>query len=267
MIPLRILHQRSLMASCLFTALINMSADTQIYYLPFYFQAVKNTSAEVSGVRILPYLVAVFSTALVTGSCITAFGHYVPLMWLGAAVLTVGCGLIHTLGLVSSEGQWFGYQVIAGIGFGMAFQIPYSVVHVVLPAEDVPMGNALIVFSQALGGALAVSIAQNILSNSLNRRFRSVPGIHSTELIAAGAADISSKVPAGLVSTVREAYSFALSCTYILPIAAGGTAFLCSLFMEWRTLEKPKKKVTSDEVGALRERDGRIIDDKDERGG
>ena len=235
-IPLRVFRQRSLMASCLFTALINMAADTQIYYLPFYFQAVKNTSAEASGIRILPYLVAVFCTAVVSGSCITAFGHYVPFMWLGAAVLTVGCGLIHTLDLASNEGQWFGYQVIAGVGFGTAFQIPYSVVHVVLCAEDVPMGNSLVVFFQALGGALAVSIAQNILTNSLGQRLRLIPGVDSASLIAVGATDISSRVPVSLVSTVREAYSFALSRTYILPIAAGGAAFLCSLFMEWRSI-------------------------------
>ncbi|KAL9136232.1 MAG: hypothetical protein Q9175_002560 [Cornicularia normoerica] len=221
-----------------------MAIDTHIYYLPFYFQAVKGTTAEGSGIRILPYLVSVFTTALVTGTLITTFGYYVPFMSLGALVLTAGCALIHTLHLQSSEGQWFGYQVLTGIGFGMAFQIPYSAVQVVLPPDDLPVGNALVVFFQALGGALAVSIGQNVLSNVLLRQLERLPQINASSVVAAGATNLSASIaniPPALLDPVRAAYSFALSRTYILPIAAGGAAFICSLGMENRTVKKKKR--------------------------
>ena len=240
-VPLRILTQRSQACCCTFVAFVNMSIDTHIYYLPFYFQAVKGTSAEGSGTRILPYLVSVFTTAIVTGSFITAFGYYVPIMWLGAAILTIGCGLIHTLHVGSTEAQWFGYQVLTGIGFGMAFQIPYTAAQVVLSAEDLPMGNALIVFFQALGGALAISIGQNVLSNVLNQQLVQLPQINAASVIADGATNIASDIPPALQGPVKAAYSFALSRTYILPIAGGGAAFLCSLGMENRTVRKRER--------------------------
>ena len=237
-IPLRILRQRSLACSCLFVALVNMAIDTHIYYLPFYFQAVKGTSAEGSGTRILPYLVSVFTTAIVAGSLITAFGYYVPLMWLGTAILTIGSGLIQTLQVGSTEAQWFGYQVLTGIGFGMAFQIPYTAAQVVLSAEDLPMGTALIVFFQALGGALAISIGQNVLSNALLQQLIQLPQVDAASVIADGATDIATSVPPALQGSVKAAYSFALSRTYILPVAGGGAAFLASLGMENRTVKK-----------------------------
>ena len=224
-----------------------MAADIYIYYLPFYFQAVKDISAKGSGIRMLSFLIPVFVTTVVTGSLITAFGHYVPFMWLGAAVLTVGCGLLHTLNRTSNIGHWFTYELIAGAGFGAAFQIPYTVVQVVLSTEDKPMGNALVVFFQALGGALAISGAQNILTSRLERQLQTISSINSSEMIAAGATEIPRKVPSNLVGAVRKAYNVALSRTYILPIAAAGSAFLCSLFMEWRTVEKSSQRDSNDE--------------------
>ncbi|KAL9626351.1 MAG: hypothetical protein Q9204_007375, partial [Flavoplaca sp. TL-2023a] len=211
---------------CIFVALVNMAIDTHIYYLPFYFQAVQNTSAQGSGTRLLPYLISVFTTALATGILITTFGYYVPLMWLGAALLTTGCGLIQTLHVGSPTVHWFGYQVLTGMGFGMAFQIPYTAAQVVLAAEDLPMGNALVVFFQALGGALAISIGQNVLSSSLHSQLAQIPQVDPKRVINDGATRIVSSVVPELRDAVRAAYSVALSRTYILPIAAGGLAFL-----------------------------------------
>ena len=165
-----------------------MAIDTHIYYLPFYFQAVRTTTASTSGVRLLPYLISVFTTALVSGALITKTGRYAPFMTLGATILTAGCALVSTLQPHSTEPQWFGYEVVTGIGFGTAFQIPYTAVQVVLSAEDLPIGNALVVFFQALGGALAVSIGQNVLSNTLLQQLkRHLPQIDAKAVVAAGA--------------------------------------------------------------------------------
>ena len=226
-----------------------MTIDTHIYYLPFYFQAVKGTNAAGSGIRVLPYFISVTLTTVISGSCITALGFYVPFMWLGSSLLTVGSGLLHTLGTDSSTSRWIGYQLLTGIGFGMAFQIPYSATQVVLSTHDLPSGNAVIVFSQALGGALAVSIAQNILSSSLMQHLNSVPGINPRAIFVLGAANIRAEVPPQLIKAVIEAYSYALSRVYIIPIAGAGTAFLCSLAMEWRSVKKNKQEGAEDGAG------------------
>ena len=237
-IPGRILFQRTVAATCCFISFLNMAIDTHIYYLPFYFQAVKGTSASGSGIRILPYLATMIITAVGSGSCITALGYYVPFMWLGTALATVGSALLHTLNADSSPSRWIGYQLLSGAGFGMAFQIPYSALHVVLSAEDMPTGNALLVFFQAGGGALAVSIAQNILSNSLIQQLKNTPSVDSAAVVAAGATNISAAASPELIGIVREAYAYALSRTYILPIAGSGIAFLSSLVTEWKKIEK-----------------------------
>ena len=198
-IPLRVLGQQTVAAGCCFTCFLNMAIDTHIYYLPFYFQAVKGRSASNSGVRILPYLATMIVTAVCSGASISALGHYVPFMWLGAALLTVGSALLHRLNINSGADQWVGFQLLSGIGFGMAFQIPYSSLHVVLSDEDIATGNALVVFFQALGGALAVSIGQNVLSSSLLRQLELTPQLDAGRIATTGATNIIAVVPPELI--------------------------------------------------------------------
>ncbi|TGO46765.1 hypothetical protein BCON_0309g00090 [Botryotinia convoluta] len=134
--------------------------------------------------------------------------------------------------------HWVGYEVLTEFGFCIGFQVPYTAVPIVLPTEDVPIGNSLPVFSQALGGALAISIAQNILTNTLSQELKIIPGLNSSEIIALGAKNLTSTVPTEYLDGVLDAYTYALSRTLILPIAAAGLAFVCSVGMEWSKVEK-----------------------------
>lgn len=218
---------------------MNMAIDTHIYYIPFYFQAAKATTAEGSGVRFLPYLLPVFILAVVAGTFVTKFRRYAPLMGVGAAIMATGSGLLHTLTPNSTAVQWICYQIITGAGFGMGFQIPYTAVQVVLSEDDVPSGNALVVFSQAMGGALAISIAQNILSASLNKEL-SILGLRDSVSASIDATKISTQVQPEQQGEVRWAYSDALSATMILPVAASLIAFFCSLGMENKSLARSK---------------------------
>lgn len=218
-----------------------MAIDTHIYYIPFYFQAAKGTTAEGSGIRFLPYLLPVFIIAVAAGTLVTIFHVYAPLMVIGAAIMAVGSGLLQTLDPDSSTAHWVCYQMITGIGFGLGFQIPYTAVQVVLSEGDVPSGNALVVFFQALGGALAISIAQNILSSRLSG-YLTKAGLQAITATSVGATEISTNVPPPQQSAVRWAYSDALSATFILPTVACGVAFLCSLGMERRSITKSTER-------------------------
>lgn len=141
-IPPHILTQRTIAASATFTTFLAMGLYAHIYYLPFYFQAVKGTTAEGSGIRTIPYLVSTTLASIVVGGSITAFGWYTPFMWLGAALFTVGAGLLYSLQVSSYAGKWIGYQLLTGIGAGASVQIPFIAVQVVLSAKDMPTGSA-----------------------------------------------------------------------------------------------------------------------------
>lgn len=101
----------------------------------------KGTTAEGSGIRTIPYLVSITLSSIAIGGSITALGGYAPFMWAGAAVFTVGCGMLYTLTVDSGAGMWIGYQLLAGIGAGASVQIPFLAVQVVLDTKDMPIGS------------------------------------------------------------------------------------------------------------------------------
>jgi Na+/melibiose symporter-like transporter len=120
-----------------------LTTSRHIYYLPFYFQAVKGTTAEGSGIRTIPYLASIIISSIVAGAGITVLGLYKPFMIFGSAIFTVGAGMLYTLKVNSSAGKWIGYQLLSGFGAGSGVQIPFIAVQVVLSNKDMPTGNAM----------------------------------------------------------------------------------------------------------------------------
>lgn len=214
------------------------------YYIPFFFQAVQGTSAKLSGLNILPYGITITLATLVSGTLITISGIHIPFMWFGAGIFAVGSGLLHTLTRSSPMREWFGYQVLAGIGYGAGVQVPFFAVQVVLGATDIPVGSALVVFFQSLGGTVGVAIAQNIFQTSLVKNLERIPGVDVPSVVAAGGADVAGAVPALLLGEVRDTYNSAITTAFLLAVCAAGAAFVVSFGMEWRKIPSAKKETS-----------------------
>jgi Na+/melibiose symporter-like transporter len=118
-----------------------MGIYTHIFYLPIYFQAVKGTTAEGSGIRCIAYLVSNTIASIVVGGSITALGYYTPFTWFGTAIFTIGSGMLFTLKVNTDTAKWIGYQILTGFGSGAAIQIPFIAVQVVLDEKDMPTGS------------------------------------------------------------------------------------------------------------------------------
>lgn len=101
----------------------------------------KGTTAEGSGIRSIPYLVSITLSSIVVGGIITIIGYYAPFMWIGAAILTVGCGMLYTLRVDTNAGRWIGYQILAGIGAGAGMQVPFLAVQAVTSPLDMPSAS------------------------------------------------------------------------------------------------------------------------------
>lgn len=115
-----------------------------LYYLPIYFQAVFDVSASQSGVRNLPLILGVTIATILSGGLITVFGHFVPYIIAGSILSTIGCGLLYTLSTHSSSSQWIGYQALAGLGIGLALQIPVISAQAVVAPSDLSSATAMI---------------------------------------------------------------------------------------------------------------------------
>jgi len=242
-VPLQLVRQRTVAGSCSFILFISLIVGLLIYYLPFYFQTVRGSSARDSGIRNLPFLVTMLFAPIASGALISIIGYYVPFMWLGAALATIGSGLLFTLRVDGSSGSLSAFQFITGLGLGICTQIPFNAVQYILPKEHMAMGSALVSFCNSLGPILGTNIGQAIFSNLFIKRLDQVPGVDAAAVVKAGPTSLAA---AGTSAAVREAFNYALTRGFLLAAVSGGLAFACSMAMEWGNVKRERKHVKED---------------------
>jgi MFS family permease len=143
-IPPRLFSQRTTLVCAFFAFFFAGSFFTVIYYLPIYFQSIHGVSPIQSGVRNLPLIIGVTIASIVSGGIVSKTGRPVPVLLIGTTFAVLGAGLLYTLDLYTSKGKWIGYQILSGVGTGLAFQIPTMIIQGVTPLADLAPVTAIV---------------------------------------------------------------------------------------------------------------------------
>ncbi|KAJ7152947.1 major facilitator superfamily domain-containing protein [Mycena filopes] len=237
-VPPRILKQRSILAGSFFSLSLGSSFFILVYFLPIWFQAIKGVSAVKSGIDNLPMILSLVVASLIAGGVITAIGYYTPFMILASILMGVGAGLISTFDIGTGHAHWIGFQVIYGLGVGFGMQQPVMAAQTVLSLKDIPTGTSLIMFAQTLGGALFVSVGQNVFTNKLASGLASsVPGVNPAIVLSAGATSLRNAVDPQYLPAVLQVYNHALITAFQVSIAMACLSLVGALAMEWRSVK------------------------------
>ncbi|KID84964.1 MFS multidrug transporter [Metarhizium guizhouense ARSEF 977] len=256
LIPLRVLRKRSVGMGAIILFAYGVVMYVYGYCLPMFFQIVQGATATESGVRYIAMMVPQIVTLALTGAIVSRWGYYVPYMISGGIVASVGSGLLTTISPATPAAQWSAYLVLTGIGVGMASQLPYTALQVVLDASDIATGNAIAVFSSQLGGALGLAMGQNLLITGLGKALpRYTSAVTLEHVLGAGAGGLSqlSSSPA-VLEALRYAYNDAIRDVFILGLACTCLTVLPSCAMEWLNiaLESQRRKQLRESDGAER---------------
>ncbi|KAJ7901178.1 putative efflux pump antibiotic resistance protein [Mycena olivaceomarginata] len=247
-IPPRILLKRSIWSSALYAFCVGGAFFILTFYLPIWFQAIRGVTAVHSGIDNLPMILSLVVASLFSGIVITLVGYYTPFMIASSVILAVGCGLISTLKIDSGHTKWIPYQFIAGVGVGLGQQQPMLAAQAVLDLKDIPIGTSIIMFAQTLGGALFISIGQNVFTNKLvSGLISSVPSVSPALVLAAGATSLKNAVPPEFLQDVLVVYNKALVSAFYVAIAMASLSLVGALVVEWKSIKGKKMEMA---VGA-----------------
>ncbi|RVD80194.1 uncharacterized protein DFL_008099 [Arthrobotrys flagrans] len=240
-VPPRILKQRSVASSAWFAAMLGSAFFVMVYFVPIWFQAIKSVSATKSGIMNLPMILTLVIMSIVAGGSVTATGYYNPFVIASSILGTVGAGLMSTWEVDTAHPKWIGYQAIFGLGIGMGMQQPLIAVQAVLKHRDIATGTAIIIFSQTLGGALSISIAQNVFNNQLIKNLGSeVPNLDPSIVLVTGATSLKDVLPSEFLAGVLRAYNLSLTQTFYIAVAFMGLSTVGALALEWRSIKGKK---------------------------
>ena len=248
-VPPRIVTQRSIAAGMWSQFCVGSAMMALIYYLPIWFQAIKGVSAIKSGIDTLPLILSLVVSSISAGFLVTRVGYYTPFMIANGVVMSIGAGLITTWTPETLHPKWIGYQFIFGFGLGMGMQQASLAAQAVLSRKDAPIGIALVMFCQQLGGAVFVSVGESVFTNQLINGLKTVAGISPTAVVNTGATDIRHVVDPSNLPAVLVAYNGALRKTFTVALAMACFSIIGGLCIEWKNIKPPKKQAGEVEKG------------------
>jgi len=237
-IPPRILKKRSIWSGALYAFCIGSAFFILSFYLPIWFQAIHGVSAVHSGIDNLPMILSLVVASILAGGLIVKVGYYAPFMIFSSVLAAVGTGLISTLKVDSGHAKWFPFEIVCGLGVGFGMQQPLLAAQTVLELVDVPIGTSVIMFAQTLGGALFISIAQNVFTNKLvSGLLSTVPGVSPQLVLSAGATSLKDAVAPEFLAGVLFVYNEALIAAFYVAVAMACLSLAGALIIEWRSIK------------------------------
>ncbi|KAK3933911.1 MFS general substrate transporter [Diplogelasinospora grovesii] len=236
-VPPRIFIQRSIASGFFVSCCLGAHQTLLLYYLPIWFQAIKGDSAVESGIHLLPQVLALVASPI-TGMLTSRIGYYTPFLIFGICVTALGAGLLSTLRVDTAVGQWVGYQILYGWGFGACLQEPNMAAQTVLSRNEVSIGASLMLFAQTLFGAIFVSIGQNVLDGQLSNRLAGVASITPEQIENAGATGLLETIPTQHHAAALEAYNDSLRVCFQVALVVACLCIFGGLGMEWRSVKR-----------------------------
>lgn len=242
-LPIRILKMRSILAGACFAACCNAALAVVEYYLSIYFQGVRGWTPTRAGLMSLPMVIGLAVSGVLSGSLTTVMGYYYPLLFATCLLAPIPAGLLTTLDLETDLAKLLCYQTFLGFAIGLAIQVPQVAAQTVLPAKEVPIGIAIVMFGQQIGPVLFVAASANLFKNRLRVEVsQSAPGTNLTSLTHMGLSDIRSQIGNDRLMQVLSGYDKAVVETLYLPVALTCLTIFAAVFMDRVSVKREQRR-------------------------
>jgi MFS family permease len=215
------------------------------YYMPLYFQSVKQASPLRSGVLLLPLIVVQAISEILAGFLIQRTGRYRESIWAGTLLMALGTGLYIIFGADTSIAVIVGLEIIGAPGPALLFQAPLVAIQSTVSQSDNAAATASLLFLRSIAMSLSVVVGGVVFQNSMDAR-------HST-LVAAGLSESALEALSGGQAVanvgitqsiqdasqrqvVLEAFEWSMRNMFILYTSLAAVAVVASAFIKHRQL-------------------------------
>ena len=176
MIPLHLFANRTISLAVVSSVMVGVAMFGSTMFLSQYFQLAHAMTPTMAGLMSLPLVLGLLVTSIVTGRLISNTGLWKNYLVGGAAVMSVGLGL---LGMIDADTSlWLvgAFMVVLGLGLGAIQQNLVLAVQNSVPHSQVGAASSLVATFRTMGGAVGVALLGTALSHRVTdagRRQRS----------------------------------------------------------------------------------------------
>ncbi|PZF65518.1 MFS transporter [Curtobacterium sp. MCPF17_047] len=236
-IPLSFFRNRTFVIATAIGFVLGLGMFAAIGFVPTFLQMASGTSAAVSGLLMLPMMVGLIGTSILSGTLITKTGRYRAFPIIGTIV--VGIAMLGMTTLAASTPIWLicVYLFVFGAGLGLIMQVVVLVAQNAVPPEQVGTATSTNNYFREVGASLGVAVFGALftsrLTDALTDVFRGAGGSATDAASASSSIDPTSlsKLPQAVQDGIVNAYADSLSPVfwYLLPFIAA--ALVLALFI------------------------------------
>jgi len=241
-IPLALFKNPTFINATLIGLTLGLGMFSAIGFLPTFLQMASGTSAAVSGLLMVPMMVGLIGSSIISGIAITKTGRYKMFPIVGTLLTALAMVLMTSLTAETPIWLICVFLFIFGAGLGLIMQVVVLVAQNAVNPSMVGTATSTNNYFREVGAALGVAVFGTIFTTRLSENLTAVfagAGATSDEA-AAATSSIDPQTLATLPESVQQgvvaAYADALAPVfwYLLPFI--GLAFLLALTLKQITL-------------------------------
>ncbi|ADD45853.1 MDR family MFS transporter [Stackebrandtia nassauensis] len=248
-LPLRLFKRGTFSLANAGSLVLGVAMFGGIIYVPLYLQIVRGYSPTESGLLMLPMMLGIVITSIVSGRAISAIGRYKWFIVVGAVLVTTGLALFTQLHTDTPLWQTFCFMAVLGVGLGLFMQPLVLAVQNSVAPKDLGAGTSTATFFRSLGGAFGVAAMGAVMtaqvaesmSTSIPEAVKQLPPEQAKEFAekshTAGADGIMQDpasilaLPAPLRDAIQQAFVTGLDQIFIVAACIAALAVVIAVLL------------------------------------
>ena len=236
-IPLRLFQNRVFAVGNLYAFLAGIAMFGAIIFLPFYLQIVMGMSPTESGLAMLPAVLGILSTSIISGRLITRTGRYKIYPIIGAAVLAVSLFLMSRLRVDTPYWELAIYMLAFGGGLGCTMQTIVTAVQNAVDFRDLGTSTSAVTFFRQMGGTIGAAVFGAILANRLSYHLVEQIGPVAATIEESGRINTNNvqaiqNLPEPMKTSVLTAFTYALDDVFLIGVPVVAAALVVAFFLK-----------------------------------
>ncbi len=164
-LPLHLFKNHTFSLTSLLGGVIGAGMFGAIVMLPLYLQVVKGDTATSAGLKLIPLMLGIVSTSIISGKLISKHGHYKRFPIMGTALMTVGILMMTQLQIDTPFWQIAIFAIFVGAGLGLSMQTIVIALQNSVDFKDMGVATSSNTFFRSLGSVFGTAIFGSILTN------------------------------------------------------------------------------------------------------
>lgn len=229
-VPMTQFSNKVFRVSSIIGFIVGFAMFGSIVYLSIYFQVVRGATPTEAGLMLLPLMVGVLLTSILSGQLITKMGRYKVFPIIGTALATIGLFMLSKLGVDAPYAYAALAMFVLGAGMGNVMQVLVLAVQNTVAPQQMGAATSGSTFFRSIGGSFGTAFFGAVWTARLAAELSAIfPG--GTQGDVTSSIGSIHALPPAVQDQVLGAFARAMDTTFLVAVPIMAVAFLMALVL------------------------------------